>query len=51
MTLKYRKEADSTPSVSNETILATRHQFFFTNKAPLQKHNCLFQPALPFIFP
>ena len=36
MALKYGKQVDGRPTISNETILATRQEFFFTKVAPVQ---------------
>ena len=36
MALKYGKLSRCRPAISNETILATRQEFFFTKVAPAQ---------------
>ena len=36
MALKYRKISRCRPTVSNEIILATKQEFFFTKVAPAQ---------------
>ena len=65
MALKYGKHVSRCrPTVWNETILATKQEFFFTKVAPVQSitdivllgfwlilpPECLFHPTLPFIF-